>query len=331
MPIGSGRIRPWPLFLALALCLLLFCAGVEASVGDRLPEFGECVKVCKQENCSPGKPQTPIPLLHRLLLWDCPQECDHTCQHIITTQRVTAGEPVVQFHGKWPFKRLLGMQEPLSVLFSAGNLWAHADGLRKVRAAMPRSYTLRPFYVALAYVGMTSWTFSSVFHTRDFRATEELDYFAAGASVLYGLYYTVVHHFRLDRRSPRRRSVLRAWTLLCGVLYLCHVAYLKLWSWDYGYNMAANVFCGLIQNVLWTWYSWVKYGETRRSWAAWPGFAVAWIMLAMSLELFDFAPLWGSVDAHCLWHLGTIGPTVLWYKFLIKDAQDDLTSERLKA
>lgn len=43
---GAGRIRPRPLFLALALCLLLFCAGVHASVGDRLPEFRQCVEVC---------------------------------------------------------------------------------------------------------------------------------------------------------------------------------------------------------------------------------------------------------------------------------------------
>lgn len=83
---GAGRIRPRPLFLALALCLLLFCAGVHASIGDRLPEFRQCVEVCddhrctfflpnevvskteadhtlqvcKQENCNPNKPQTPI-------------------------------------------------------------------------------------------------------------------------------------------------------------------------------------------------------------------------------------------------------------------------------
>lgn len=86
---GAGRIRPRPLFLALALCVLLFCAGVHASIGDRLPEFRQCVEVCddpggeghpsflpnetvnkteadhtlqvcKQENCNPNKPQTPI-------------------------------------------------------------------------------------------------------------------------------------------------------------------------------------------------------------------------------------------------------------------------------
>lgn len=229
---------------------------------------------------------------------------------------MAAGEPVVQFHGKWPFTRILGVQEPLSVIFSAANLWAHARGLERVRAHIPASYTLRPFYVALAHVGVASWLFSCIFHARDFPITESLDYLGAGLNVLYGLYYTVVHHFRLDRPDrPRRRSVLRAWTLLCVLMYAAHVAYLTLWRWDYSYNMAANVACGLVQNVLWSWYSWDKYRHTRRTWAAWPGFAVAWIMLAMSMELFDFAPVaWGSLDAHSLWHLGTVGPTVLWYK-----------------
>jgi hypothetical protein len=206
------------------------------------------------------------------------------------------------------------MQEPFSVLFSLGNLWAHWDGLAKIRAYIPSSYSLRPFYVAFAFVGMSSWVFSSVFHTRDFRLTEELDYFAAGASVLYGLYYTPIRIFRLDLPTPRRRSVLRAWSLLCATLYMVHVGYLKGVRWDYTYNMAANVTAGIIQNVLWSWFSVHRYRRSRRVWAIWPGIAVAWIMFAMSMELFDFPPWAGYIDAHSLWHFLTIGPTVLWYK-----------------
>ncbi|TQS32798.1 hypothetical protein Golomagni_06878 [Golovinomyces magnicellulatus] len=224
------------------------------------------------------------------------------------------------------------MQEPFSVLFSIGNLWAHWDGLGKVRTMIPSAYTLRPFYVALAYVGIASWMFSAIFHTRDFLFTEQLDYFAAGANVLYGMYYTPIRIFRLDRPSPRRRSVLRAWTLVCATLYLCHVAYLKGVRWDYTYNMAANVAAGIVQNFLWSWFSYQRYRESRRLWATWPGIVVAWVMFAMSMELFDFPPWFGSIDAHSLWHLLTIGPTILWYNFLIKDAQDDLAgSERFKA
>lgn len=234
----------------------------------------------------------------------------------MTNRRLASSPPlpVVQFHGKWPFRRLLGMQEPASVAFSLGNLWAHLHGRKKMRAHVPASYPLRPWYDALAVVGVAAWTFSAVFHTRDFALTEQLDYFAAGASVLYGLYYTPIRVFRLDRPSPRRRSVLRAWSLLCVLMYLCHVAYLKGVRWDYTYNMAANVVAGMIQNVLWIWFSYTKYKQTRRPWTVWPGVVVAFVITVMSLELFDFAPLWWTLDAHSLWHLGTIPPTLLMYK-----------------
>ncbi|KAF4832228.1 Protein PER1-like protein [Colletotrichum siamense] len=328
----AGRRSRSPLFLAVFAALLVFATTVEASYGDRMPEFRECVQVCHDENCAPGKDATPIPLHRRLLLWTCSSECDYTCQHIITKKRVAAGERVVQFHGKWPFHRFLGCQEPFSTIFSLGNLWAHYDGLRKFRAAVPASYPLMPWYTWLAAVGVASWTFSAIFHTRDFAATEQLDYFAAGANVLYGLYYTVVRVMRLDRPTPRRRSVLRAWTLLCVLLYAGHVAYLKGVRWDYTYNMAANVVVGVIQNLMWLWFSYNKYRQTRRVWAIWPSIVVAIIVTVMSLELFDFPPLLGALDAHSLWHLGTIPPTILMYRFLIKDAQDDMAgSERLKS
>ncbi|KOS20436.1 Protein PER1 -like protein [Escovopsis weberi] len=326
--------RPLPSLRAILLitvaAIALLARPACASIGDRLDEFTECLEVCEMENCAPGQ-STPIPAIHRLLLWDCPSECDYTCQHIVTAARIQSGLPVVQFHGKWPFHRLLGIQEPFSVLFSLGNLAAHHQGLRKLRQRVPPSYPLRPYYELFALLGIASWVFSSVFHTRDFPATEQLDYFAAGASVLYGTYYSTVRVFRLDRPDPRRRSLLRAWSLLCALLYAAHVAYLKAFRWDYTYNMAANVAVGLVHNCLWSWFSFHRYRASRRNWAMWPGLAVAWVMFAMSMELFDFPPWLGCIDAHSLWHLMTIGPTILWYNFLVKDANDDIAgSERLK-
>lgn len=97
-------------------------------------------------------------------------------------------------------------------------------------------------------------------------------------------------------------------------MFIGHVAYLSFWSWDYTYNMAANVAVGVVQNVLWTGFSILSYKESKKSWAAWPGMIVAWIILAMSLELLDFAPIAGMVDAHSLWHLGTVVPTIWWYR-----------------
>ncbi|OTB08805.1 hypothetical protein M426DRAFT_162077 [Hypoxylon sp. CI-4A] len=314
-------------YLFVAICICLQWGTAEASLGDRLPEFRECVEVCARENCDPNNNPTPIPLHRRLLFWTCPQECDYTCQHIITAQRQSAGASITQFHGKWPFIRVLGMQEPFSVLFSLGNLLAHQNGLAKVRAAIPSSYPLRRYYELFACFGIATWIASAVFHTRDFRLTEQLDYFAAGAQVLYGMYYTPVRVFRLDRPTPRRTSVLRLWTVFCCALYVAHVAYLKLWRWNYTYNMAANVVVGMVQNALWSYFSWKKWYESRRAWAIWPGVAVAWLMMVMGLELFDFPPLWGVLDAHSLWHLGTIGPIILWYNFMVKDSQENISLE----
>ena len=96
----------------------------------------------------------------------------------------------------------------------------------------------------------------------------------------------------------------------------------EMWS-DYYYDdpvdpirreLKAHCLHTVLQNLLWTGFSVLSYQELRKSWAAWPGLIVAWIILAMSLELLDFPPLGGMIDAHSLWHLGTVGPTVWWYR-----------------
>lgn len=220
--------------------------------------------------------------------------------------------PIVQYHGKWPFYRFLGIQEPFSVLFSLFNFMAHQNGMAKVRQSIPANYPLRPYYLLLGYLGLASWIFSMIFHTRDFNVTEKADYFAAGASVLYGLYYAPIRIFRLDR--PKHETLLRMWTVLCICLYLAHVTYLTVWRWDYTYNMAANVAVGIVQNLLWTWFSITRYVKTQKWWTSWPGLIVIWVLMAMGLELFDFPPWWGMIDAHSLWHLGTVVPTIWWYK-----------------
>jgi len=206
------------------------------------------------------------------------------------------------------------MQEPFSVVFSLFNFLAHDWGMRQIREKIPPSYTLRKFYLMFGYMGLASWIFSMIFHTRDFALTEKLDYFAAGSSVLYGLYLAAVRIFRLDKKVPVKQSLLRMWTFTCVTLYTFHVLYLSLWSWDYTYNMAANVAVGIIQNLLWSIFSYKQYQKIGSTWAAWPGMIVAWLIMAMSLELLDFPPWGGMIDAHSLWHLGTVIPTIWWYR-----------------
>lgn len=180
--------------------------------------------------------------------------------------------------------------------------------MTQIREYIPKKYPLRKYYLGFGYCGLASWVFSMIFHTRDFSTTEKLDYFAAGLSVMYGLYFAPIRIFRLDRQEAldgKSGTVVRLWSYLSLSLYLAHISYLTFVTFDYTYNMAANVVVGIIQNILWTSWAVQRYRKVGRFWAAWPGLIVAWITLAMSLELFDFPPWWGMVDAHALWHLGT--------------------------
>jgi len=217
-----------------------------ASTGDRLPHFRTCVASCIEHSC-PARLSWDL----QLFQWTCAANCDYACQQTITAERVRKGEAIEQFHGKWPFKRLYGMQEPLSILFSILNFYAHWRGLRYIRRRIPKNYAMRPYYVVWSLVGLNSWIWSSVFHARDFKITERADYFSAGASVMYGLFYAPIRIFHLERQT----SVIVLWGAACALAFVAHVGYLSFVRFDYGYNMLANVSVGALQHVLWTYFS----------------------------------------------------------------------------
>lgn len=83
---------------------------------------------------------------------------------------------VPQFHGKWPFVRFLGFQEPASVIFSALNFYAHWRGLTKFRQHARPDSPLYMHWHAFAFICLNAWTWSMVFHSRDFPFTELCDY-----------------------------------------------------------------------------------------------------------------------------------------------------------
>jgi hypothetical protein len=206
------------------------------------------------------------------------------------------------------------MQEPFSVLFSLLNYLAHSWGMTQLRETVSPSYPFRKYYIMLGYVGCVSWAFSMLFHTRDSLLTERLDYFAAGAQVLYGLYLAVLRIFRLDKRDPAiKPSLRRVWTAFCCLLYVLHVGTLSH-SWSYSRNMVANVVVGALQNLLWIGFSWTQFREKGMWYSVLPGLLAASVTAVMSLELLDFAPVGRMVDAHALWHAATAPLAVAWYQ-----------------
>lgn len=147
-------------------CLLLLCLAIlsHASSGDQSYEFESCVRLCERKDCTTR--HGPAALSLRLTGWTCTDDCKYACMHDITDDAIAKGEPVEQYFGKWPFWRLLGMQEPASVAFSLLNLWAHAQGARKVKRCIRDTHPMRHHYWSSALISMNAWVWSAVFHTR---------------------------------------------------------------------------------------------------------------------------------------------------------------------
>ncbi|KAK7035897.1 AB hydrolase-1 domain-containing protein [Favolaschia claudopus] len=202
---------------------------------------------------------------------------------------------------------------------------------------------MKSYYIIWAFTGLNTWIWSSVFHTRDLPFTEKLDYFSAALTILYSLYYSVIrlsHLYPSQQRarltlatkapsSPERSLKLKAWSLLCVVVYVCHVSYLTLLPrFDYAYNITFNLVIGLSHNALWLLYSLPSSISVFRRFPGHPrsyrpafvtkaGIFVGLTTAATALELLDFPPLKGIIDAHSLWHLATAPIAVLCFLEMI--------------
>jgi post-GPI attachment to proteins factor 3 len=169
--------------------------------------------------------------------------------------------------------------------------------------------------------------------------TEKLDYFAAALAILYALYMAVIRLFHLYTGTrafpsrPGRRLFFYVWRALTALVYLAHVTYLCFAArFDYTYNIIFNLVLGLVHNAFWLMFAFpgsapfARFADMPRSYrpahAGTAALTVALTTAATMLELLDFPPWRRVVDAHALWHLATVPLAVMWYDFLLTDAQD---------
>lgn len=331
-----------------------------ASLGDQLDEFQNCVKKCDFLSCDSthryefskkelrllNKQQFQYELFDdrglslwmRLLGWSCYENCDYQCQRIVTKFREQNDEEVYQFHGKWPFLRVLGIQEIFSTAFSIGNFIPHYLGYKKLLREYSQQQTegfkiLYFNYMIIAVVTMGAWIFSTIFHLKDTWNREKLDYFFAGAAVLSGFHAITIRVFRLHSSKHTLKRI--GFGLICILLYIYHVTRLTN-DWSYTYNMQANVFIGVLQNVLYVTHSINSFlavipkdsnpmdylFDWDYNWTLTPVCLVLCVCFGMSFELFDFPPFFDLLDAHAIWHFVTIWPLFFWYDYMIKDIEN---------
>ena len=67
-------------------------------------------------------------IILNIMWWSCEENCDYECVQKNYQLRIEKEEPIVQYHGKWPFKRVLGTQEFFSCIFSILNFVPHFVG-----------------------------------------------------------------------------------------------------------------------------------------------------------------------------------------------------------
>lgn len=90
------------------------------------------------------------------MAWSCEDNCQYKCMHEVHEQRMKDGLPTVKFFGKWPFTRVWGCQEIMSVIFSIANAVPHIQNLRWYRAVVPASYPLRSWWMMYAIVSINT-------------------------------------------------------------------------------------------------------------------------------------------------------------------------------
>ncbi|KAI5964271.1 uncharacterized protein KGF55_002213 [Candida pseudojiufengensis] len=375
----------------LSILLFSLTTFIHASPGDDLYAFSDCLYQCEQITCKKNPynlfqeefynefldngveihyyndnwkfQSMPLPFHLKILGWTCESNCDYQCQRIITEERYKNNEEIYQFHGKWPFLRVFGIQELFSVLMSLGNLYVtYKYGFKKFWKIVNNKklpiQLRKQFYNILfvSVVTMLAWIASTVFHTRDYPITEHLDYYLAGATILSSFHALGARLFELYK--PEKTLYRWSFTFLCVAAYIYHVQRLYF-DWSYTYNMRANIIIGICQNLFYclivfklyckyfdleqldpttvnlshiNYISFKRiilpsfYSRSSKLYTLYPLLLCTIVICGMMLEIFDFPPIFFDlIDTHSLWHLVTIIPAYMgWYDWLIWDVFENV-------
>ncbi|XP_072029419.1 post-GPI attachment to proteins factor 3-like isoform X2 [Amphiura filiformis] len=314
--------RPYAVQLLLVAAILLCLPPfVLSSLGDKSIPFQNYLRKCLIANCSSQDKlmhfEEVQPHYMQLLGWNCKEECKYHSMWNTVHHFIKHKLEVPQFYGKWPFIRILGIQEPASVIFSVLNGLANIYMIWRMRQRIPKKAPMCNIWQGYAMIASVAWVFSTIFHARDVGWTEYLDYFAAFALTITGLWTACIRIFAYQRDSMNVKIAVPI-TLVLLCIYVRHVYYLAKIHFDYGYNMKVNVIVGICMSLLWV--SWSLYRIKRQPYL-WKTIATVIIgNLLVLLELMDFPPLLWTFDAHSLWHAGTSPMPLLFFSFCIDDS-----------
>ncbi|NXP96783.1 PGAP3 factor, partial [Vidua macroura] len=234
--------------------------------------------------------------------WTCRDECKYECMWLTVRLYQQGGHRVPQFHGKWPFSRFLFFQEPASAFASFLNGLASLVMLLRYRAAVPPPAPPPP--PRPAFAPARAW------HSR----VPELSVFPGMLTVVWAPPVPVFSCF------PRNSD----WPLGSHLSLIPPPTPTTLFSQEFcrgglvAPGTPLSLLCRML-TVAW-WLRWCLR-QGRRLPHVWKCAAAVLLLQALALlELLDFPPLLWVLDAHALWHIGTIPLNVLFYSFLMDDS-----------
>jgi post-GPI attachment to proteins factor 3 len=308
-----------------SLFSIILINTVFASNGDRSSYFQNCLYELINKNCSDlevfNKNQ---PFYLKLLLWDCVDETKYECMWSTVDFFIKSRFDVPQFYGKWPFTRMFGIQEPLSVIASLMHFIINFSMLKRIRKEISNEARLKKLWIGFAYMNLITWFWSSLFHSRDFSFTEKMDYYCAFGLVLYQVNAFFIRYFFYNNKISRKNRQI--YSYLISFLFLSffsyHIYYLHFIHFDYGYNMKVNIFFGLFNSICWLTSSINDYVYKNLEYCWRNILSILIIIVTTGLfEVPDFIPILWIADGHALWHLTTAIVPLFWYQFFIDDCK----------
>ncbi|KAG7208527.1 hypothetical protein KM043_014746 [Ampulex compressa] len=299
----------WLIILILQTFLLRNTFG---STGDRSQFYNQCRANCQYANCAGDenykkKQSSEV----NLLSWSCVEDCNYICMWETVDYFTSHGIKVPQFHGKWPFIRIFGCQEPASVIFSLLNFYGHMTMYWKFKKKVRSSYPMFYIWTYFNIICLNAWFWSSIFHAQDTPFTEVMDYTCAFIMVLT-LFYCML--LRIMYKNSLMFTVIT-----CGYLSALYVHLSHLWSGyiNYDYNMKFNIFIGFLTFA--TTMIWWHRNRNKLPYVHLIGWFNILTVVVTLLEIADFPPIFWMLDAHALWHASTAPLTILLYRFMISD------------
>ncbi|CAN1180613.1 Post-GPI attachment to proteins factor 3 [Linum perenne] len=334
-------------FLLALICLL---SRLHASEGDADPIYKSCVEECQTTGCvgkncfqhckfsSDGKPidgpwYLQEPLYQRWKQWDCRSDCQYHCMIVREDERLELGHGPVKYHGRWPFHRVYGIQEPIAVGLAAVILAIQFHGwisfLILVNYKLPLMPDKKTYYEytglwhLYGMLSMNAWLWCAVFHTRDVELTEKLYCSSTVAWIGFTLILATLRAFNIRDEAAR---VMIAAPVIAFVT--THILYLNFYNFDKGLNYKVSAAMTVAQILIWAIWATVSRHPSR--WKVWVTVVVGGT-LGIILEAYDFPPFYRYVDSRAIWHAVAIPFANIWWSFVRDDAEFSTASLVKKA